>query len=287
MKWITKEHQSLLDALVALSNHHSKTAVRSWIKEGRILLEGKVVTDSRTPVMPNVTIELCKKRQFLPGGIEVLYQDAHLLVIYKPAGLLSVPTYFDPEHNVHEYLRHHFRRRSIYPMHRLDREVSGVLAFAFSERVHDLIKKQFEEHTIVREYIALVEGTPPSAKGHWESYLWEDAAYRVHSSTDSSKGRLSTTRYEVIFSKKDYSVLKIMLESGRKNQIRVHASEARCPIFGDVKYGSTRSFHQRIALQAYKLGFSHPVTHQSIVCTRELDSEFFRYVPSLDLYKKM
>ena len=253
MNWIVTKKQSLLEALEEMSPDSSKTTLRSWIAEGRIWLEGVQVKDPRKEVRPHNSIELEKKRQFFRNGMEIVYQDPFILVIYKPAGLLTVPTDTDLQENAFEWLKMEFRRRTIYPAHRLDQDASGILVFAFSLEAQEDLKKQFEEHAILREYLAVVEGSFLEKKGMWQSYLVEDGNFVVHSVKDPSKGKLATTHYEVIKEKDGASVLRVSLETGRKNQIRVHSSDVGHPILGDKKYGSKRPFHGRIAFQAFKL----------------------------------
>jgi tRNA pseudouridine32 synthase/23S rRNA pseudouridine746 synthase/23S rRNA pseudouridine1911/1915/1917 synthase len=268
---------SQLTVLEVLQNSYpdsSKTTLRSWLAEGRIVLGEKVVKDPRCTVLDPSLVKLLKKKQYTREGIEILHADPHILVIYKPAGLLSVPTETDLLTNAHEYLKNYFKRRTIYPVHRIDREVSGVMMFAFTEQAQEQLKDQFESHSIEREYFAVVEGDVLQEQGSWQSYLMEDGVYYVRSVKEPSRGKLSTTHYQVLAKKNGTSTLKVTLETGRKNQIRVHTSEAGFPILGDTKYHSKREFHGRVALQAYKLGICHPVDDKPMVFTRELDPEF-------------
>ena len=278
MSWQVKEQQSLLDFLVGSAPDSSKTTLRSWITEGRILVDGVLVKDPRMEVSPGALVDLAKKRQYLRNGIEILHQDRDLLVIYKPSGMLSVPSELEPLDNAYENLKQQFRTRTLHIVHRLDREVSGVMVFAFSQEALDGLKKQFEEHSILREYIAVVAGRVRKEEGTWESYLLEDGNYFVRSVSSPEEGKLATTHYKLLKQKKKTASLKVTLETGRKNQIRVHASEAGHPLLGDKKYGSEREFNGRVALQAWLLGFHHPITEKKLLITRELDPEFGEFV---------
>lgn len=278
MKWIADKEQPILAFLQEVAQESSKTTLRSWLSEGRIRVNGMTVTDPRKVVYPSAQVELKRKRQYLEEGIELLYQDPHILVVYKPAGLLTVPTDTDPLDNLYEILKRHFRRRTVYLVHRLDREVSGVMVFAFSEEAQTKLKKQFEEHSILREYLAVVEGNLPMASGTWQSYLVEDGNYFVRSVQDPTLGKIATTHYEVVHKEDKTTTLKVTLETGRKNQIRVHASEAGYPILGDEKYRSSKYFHGRVALQACKLGIEHPIDHRPLVFLQEPDEEFGPFI---------
>ena len=278
MSWKVTKTQTLLEALKEMAPDSSKTTLKSWVTEGRIFIQGKIVKDPRILVQADDIIVLGKKRQYLYDGVEVLYQDDHLSVVYKPAGLLSVATDLDPFENLHEHLKIAFKGRTVHPVHRIDREVSGVMVFAFSEEAQYKLKDQFEAHSILREYLAVVEGqlTPP--KGSWQSYLMEDGIYYVRSVAEPTRGKLATTHYEVVRQKDGFSTLRVTLETGRKNQIRVHSSEAGFSILGDKKYRSQREFNGRIALQSCKLGFEHPILKKPLVFVREPDPEFAPYV---------
>lgn len=277
MNHTVMKEQSLLEALKEMAPDSSKTTLRSWIIEGRILVNGQTVKDPRTIVSASSKISLAKKRQYLFEGAEILFQDSDIVVVYKPSNMLTVPTETDLLDNLHEYLKKHFKRRSLYPVHRLDREASGILVFAFTEESQTRLKSQFEEHSILREYLAVVEGNLPAEKGTWQSYLIEDGTYYVRS-VDAERGKIATTHYEVIREQAGITTLKVTLETGRKNQIRVHTSEAGFSILGDKKYRSNYEFHDRIALQACKLGIKHPMSGKPLLFIREPDPEFAPFI---------
>jgi tRNA pseudouridine32 synthase/23S rRNA pseudouridine746 synthase/23S rRNA pseudouridine1911/1915/1917 synthase len=181
-------------------------------------------------------------------------------------------------HNLHEILKRNFRRRTVHLVHRLDREVSGVMIFAFSEEAQTKLKTQFEEHSILREYLAVVQGNIVASSGTWQSYLQEDANYFVRTTLDPELGKLATTHFSVLQRSENTTTLRVTLETGRKNQIRVHASEAGHPVLGDEKYRSNRFFHGRVALQACKLGIEHPIEKRPLVFIQEPDEEFLPYL---------
>jgi tRNA pseudouridine32 synthase/23S rRNA pseudouridine746 synthase/23S rRNA pseudouridine1911/1915/1917 synthase len=278
MKWIATKEQPILAMLQEVAQESSKTTLRSWLSEGRIRVGGLTVKDPRKMVYPSTEVELKRKRQYLEEGIELLYQDPHILVVYKPAGLLTILTETDPMHNLHEILKRNFRRRTVHLVHRLDREVSGVMIFAFSEEAQTKLKTQFEEHSILREYLAVVQGNIVASSGTWQSYLQEDANYFVRTTLDPELGKLATTHFSVLQRSENTTTLRVTLETGRKNQIRVHASEAGHPVLGDEKYRSNRFFHGRVALQACKLGIEHPIEKRPLVFIQEPDEEFLPYL---------
>ena len=154
------------------------------------------------------------------------------------------------------------------------------MVFAYTQTAADHLKKQFEEHSILRQYIAVVEGLLKDRQGTWQSYLYEDpSSYYVRSVSDPSMGELATTHYKVIKQTKTTSTLLVTLETGKKNQIRVHCKESGHPILGDKKYGSTLESADRVALHAYKLGIEHPILQKPMTFEKTAPEEFSKYLP--------
>jgi 23S rRNA pseudouridine1911/1915/1917 synthase len=279
MEWTNTKVQPLLEALKEGFPESSNNTLRSWIKDQRITVGKKVTSNAKYMVQPEQKIALGKRKLYMQEGIEILYEDDHMVALYKPAGILSVATNYDVTENVHTYLKKRFHRRKVYPVHRLDREASGVMVFAYSDAAQYQLKKQFEEHSILRQYIAIVEGDLQPTQSTWQSYLYEDGAYYVRSVSDPTLGERAVTHYKVIKRHKNTSSLLVTLETGKKNQIRVHCKEAGHSILGDEKYGSTLELDGRIALHAYKLGLEHPILKKPMMFQKEAPSEFTKYLP--------
>ncbi len=254
----------LLEALIQLFPDSSKNTLRSWIEKGRITVEGKRAQKASQIVRKGEKIFLGNRTQFVEEKIEVLFEDDHLVVINKPEGLLSVATDFQKWATAHAILKRRFHAGRVYPVHRLDRETSGVMLFTYSESARDAFKKLFLSHDIEREYFAVVEGLVQEEKGTWQSYLHEDAAYNVRSVSDPELGQLAITHYEILKRKRSTTALKLTLETGRKNQIRVHCKEAGHPVVGDKKYCAEANLAGRLCLHARKLGFIHPFTKKHL-----------------------
>jgi tRNA pseudouridine32 synthase/23S rRNA pseudouridine746 synthase/23S rRNA pseudouridine1911/1915/1917 synthase len=279
MVWTNPKAQTLLEALKECFPDSSNNSIRSWIKEERVKIGRKAAFDTKQMVQPGQKIELGPKKHYMEEGIEILYEDDYMIALYKPSGILSVASNYDPQQNVHNFLKKRFHNRRVYPVHRLDREVSGVMLFAYQEEAASRLKKQFEEHSILRQYIAIVEGELEPSQGTWQSYLYEDKNYYVRSVENPSLGQLATTHYKVIHRRKGISTLLVTLETGRKNQIRVHCKEAGHPILGDKKYGSSFESSSRVALHAYKLGIQHPILEKPMTFERKAPLFFERYLP--------
>lgn len=269
---------SLIQRLKELYPDSSSTRLKEWIAEGRVLVEGRPVTQANflPPLDASITLKTRERR--IEGGITILYEDAHLVAIEKPSGLLSVAAAFTQEKTAHAFLKDFYRPRTVEVVHRLDQDTSGVMLFALSQKGCDGLKALLEAHDIERVYYALVEGTPSPLSGTWQSYLAEDAQYFVKSVENSLLGKLATTHYRVLASRGGYSWLELRLETGRKNQIRVHAQEAGHSVVGDKKYGSHHNPLKRLCLHAHLFACIHPVTGKPLRFISPPPESFFRLV---------
>ncbi len=259
----------LLEVLQLLSPESSKNTLRSWIEKGRVTIDGKEAKKAHLLVQKGQQVAVGKKVNFISQEIKIFYEDEHLIVIEKPAGLLSVMTDFDGTHNAHTVLKRRFHSQRVYPVHRLDRDTSGVMVFAYSTAAREGLKTQFMQHSIYREYAAVVQGQLEPLEGTWKSYLREDKNYYVKSGV---KGQLAITHYKVVKQNKQFSLLNLQLETGRKNQIRVHASEAGFPVLGDIKYGGPK--RDRLYLHAHQLAFDHPIKKKKLSFTSYVPDSF-------------
>ncbi|MBI2743238.1 MAG: RluA family pseudouridine synthase [Chlamydiales bacterium] len=276
MKITITEEISLLELLKKQFPDSSNNTLKSWVEKERITVDGRVAKKSNQIVRVGETVEMGQKAHFINYDVRIFHEDAHLVVIYKPEGLLSVDTDTDATISAHEILKRRAPSPKVYPVQRLDRETSGIMVFAYTEAARDGLKKQFEEHSIEREYSAIIEGTLAEKKGVWKSYLKEDSNFFVRSTHSEDEGKLSVTHYEVVQEAKGRSLMRFRLETGRKNQIRVHCKEAGHPIAGDKKYGATTNPAKRLCLHACKLGFIHPITKQSHSFSIPLPDAFFK-----------
>ena len=211
------------------------------------------------------------RTKFLP--FEVLHEDRDLIVIDKPAGLLATHTHLagraarESQPTAENFLNAYVRkgqaksRRRVWLVHRLDRETSGVMMFAKDERVASAFRERWGELT-EKTYCARVEGELFADGGVFESYLAEDAdGYRVRSVNDSRRGKLARTEWKRISAERGTTLVEVKLKTGRKNQIRVHFSEAGHPVVGDVKYGARKA--RRMMLHSLRLKYVHPLTGET------------------------
>lgn len=272
--YFLRKDMKLLEIVGKILPDSSKTTMRSVIKEGRISVGGRVVTEGNFEVdaEDEPTVRLWPKVRTIGKDVQVLYEDADYVVINKPSGLLSVEANYEEENTAHDALKKIYRPGRVFVVHRLDREASGVMMFARTEEGLIKIKDLLKKHEIKREYCAIIEGVLEKDKGTWQSFLMQDAEYKVHS---AETGELAITHFEVIKRSNKYTALKVMLETGRKNQIRVHCGDAGHPIVGDKKYGAKSNPVGRLCLHAYKISFVHPFKEKLMTFETPLPEELF------------
>lgn len=284
------EASALLDVLKTLYPDSSMTTLRDWIKKGRVTVDGLVVKIPSTPVAPKQKVELQAQafRVEILSTCKILYEDNDLVVVEKKAGSLSVATKYQTENTVHEELKTRYKPNRVFVIHRLDQGTSGVMLFARNQKSFENLKKQLEKRTMHREYVAIVKGVVEEREGTWKSYLYEDPSYQVRTTDDPEEGEEAITHFKILASKNPFSVLHAKLETGKKNQIRVHCQEAGIPILGDERYGGDMKAAKRLMLHAFLLEFVHPSTGKKMSFNSSIPPSFTYFVsPTLWLRPPM
>jgi 23S rRNA pseudouridine1911/1915/1917 synthase len=254
------------------------------LSQGRVRVNGEACAIAGRMVQAGDTLEIGPRTApvRLPSGLDILFEDNDILIIRKPAGLLTVATADEREQTAYFYLRQYLqernRRQRLFIVHRLDKFASGVLVFAKSAKVQSALQAIFSRHEISRKYWAIVEGNVEKSRGTIRSRLAENKALRMHSTDDEKRGKPAVTHFQVLRRSNKLSTLEVTLETGRKNQIRAHLSEMGHPIAGDRAYGSTQNPLGRLGLHAFQLGFKHPVTGESLLFQTEPPPEFRKYL---------
>ncbi|HYR43277.1 MAG TPA: RluA family pseudouridine synthase [Terriglobia bacterium] len=196
--------------------------------------------------------------------INIVFEDESLVVVDKPAGLLTIATEAEKEKTAYAVLRTRANRKKpaekIFIVHRLDREASGLLVFAKTVEAKERLQDQFKDHTAGRRYCAVVEGRIATDDFSIRSYLAENAAHRIYSTRNKGSGKLAITHVRVVRRKPKATLVQVRLETGRKHQIRVHLAGQGHPIVGDKIYGSQSNPIRRMALHGEYLSFRHPRT---------------------------
>lgn len=220
--------------------------------------------------------------KYRPKGLSLLYEDEDIIVIDKPVGLLTMGTERDKSHTAQAILNDYVRkgnarsRNRVYIVHRLDRDTSGVLVFARSEQAKRYLQDDWTNTE--KRYLAVVYGRLTPAEGTISSYLVENSALTVYSTSDASKGKLSRTAYRTLKEARGFSLLEIDLLTGRKHQIRVHLAEKGHPVVGDRKYGKKGDHYPLLALHACSIAFTHPVTGERLAFETAVPDHFTRLI---------
>lgn len=269
--------EELLAFLLSKCNT-SRNNVKSLLTNRQVLVNGSVVTQYNLMLAKDDEIKISKrpvsseqkpgvkreKRKFY--SFNILYEDSDFIAVDKPVGLLSVESDKESEcafNYVLEYLQQKNKALRPFILHRIDKETSGVLVFAKNVKIHSMLRLNWNSYVTLREYHAVVEGRLDKKSDTITSYLKENTNNLVYSTNDPS-GQKAITHYTVKKESNEFSLLKVAIDTGRKNQIRVHMQSLGHPIVGDDKYGHTKNPLKRLGLHASKLEFTHPVTKQII-----------------------
>jgi 23S rRNA pseudouridine1911/1915/1917 synthase len=264
-----------------------KKQVRSWLKFGSVAVNDKVVRQFDHALKPGDRVTIRPKGMAAPetkltSGIRVRHEDADIIVIEKPAGLLSIASPSEDEKTAYAFLTDHVRlgnprgRERVWIVHRLDRETSGLMIFAKHEAAKTSLQDGWDD--VEKKYLAVVEGAPSRESGKFDSHLDESNPLKVYVAHEGPETRHAITRYRVAKKGKSTTLVELTLETGRRHQIRVQLAEAGCPIVGDKKYGAETNPIKRIALHASTLRFLHPTTKTEMRFDSPLPGDLGRLV---------
>jgi len=268
---IVKDASGLLKFLIAQMPGKSRTTVKSLLAHRQVAIDNHTITHFDYPLEPGQTVTITHGRiaeEIKYRGLRILFEDPYLIVIEKEAGMLSIATAKEKLLTTYSILSTHVKKEDpanrIFVVHRLDRDTSGVMVFAKSEEVQSLMQRAWQEAVIERTYVAVVEGVVENEEGTIRSFLKENKALVMYSTRNPGEGDEAITHYKVLKRNEDFSLLEVKLQTGRKNQIRVHMKDIGHPIAGDKKYGSKQNPLGRTGLHARILSFIHPVTGTEI-----------------------
>lgn len=272
-KYIVKEDETLFLFLRKTLSNISKNSVKNILHNDKVYVNNNLITKYDYIVKKGDIVEIKEK---IKNDIEIIYEDKYIIVVNKPSGLLTVSTNKEKVktlyHLVMEYLKNKNKNSKIFIIYRLDRDTSGVIMFAKNEKVKHLYQDNWNSLVKKRCYLAITDGKMKKSEGTIKSYLTEKNGFVY--STNEKNGKLSITEYKVLKEKNNLSLLDINIKTGRKNQIRVHMSENKTPILGDIKYGSKSKVINRLALHAYKLELINPITNKLVTFESEIPKEF-------------
>jgi len=279
MKHTAENETTLLDLLRLLYPSSSTSTLRKMLTQGRLLVEGNIVHRAKHTVHPGEVVEVLDRAKAEdltpppntapPVNLDVIFEDESILVVNKPPHLLSVATNRMEADTLHsrcvDYIRHTNERGWCYIVHRLDRDTSGIMVLAKTKEVKEELQHQFSERAVHRIYLALVEGQPQPASGTVQTWLMEDKHLNVKAvNKDHPKGKEAISHYSVQSSSETTSRVEVMIETGRRHQIRMAMQHLGTPVVGDERHGATSDPHQRVMLHASSLEFLHPETDDPV-----------------------
>jgi 23S rRNA pseudouridine1911/1915/1917 synthase len=263
-----KEPTELLDFLMKQQGI-SHNAAKGLLARRQVLVNNSIITQYNYQLQPKQKVQITKfsHNSLRSKMLELVYEDKYIIVVNKHEGLLSVAAEHRKDRTAYsiisEYVSREHRFAKIFVVHRLDRDTSGLMMFVKDEKTKENMREHWHEMVVDRRYVAVLDGELPKDNGTVTSWLTEDKILFMHSSPVDNGGELAITHYQVIKRNNGYTLVELRLETGKKNQIRVHMQSMGYPLVGDVKYGreGIGPMH-RLALHAFKLCFYHPVTHE-------------------------
>jgi 23S rRNA pseudouridine1911/1915/1917 synthase len=289
VKSTINKSNTLIGFLTEYYPESPRTRIKKLLQSGVIRINGQQVTLHSFKVNAGDIVEinpaeLKAAKSALP--FPVLFEDDYVIVIDKPAGIATSST--DGSANIYEIVTESLKKLSkgavrAYVVHRLDKEVSGVLLFTKTFDAMNTLKETWKETE--KHYYALVEAVPENTEGTIKSWLIEDKSQKVHTTFERPGAKYAITHYKTIKTLNNYALLDVRTETGRKNQIRVHLSDIECPIVGDRKYGASADFKRRIRLHACSLSFPHPASGKNITVESPMPKGFLQLKAGDERYK--
>ncbi len=305
VEWtITEDRVGRLDQIVQKMTERSRSEARAMLEQNCVTLNGRPASKGGLIIEPGAVVVVTHDphtrykeapRERPTHKFDVLFEDDVLIVVDKAAGLLTVQTDHGSERtlvdNVTEYLRRKVRNAKAVPVHRLDRDTSGVLVLGKSPGIAESLMEQFRIRKAEREYRAIVAGHVEQKEGTIRNYLATSKRLQRYSTRDVTEGELAITHYRVNEYLRGATLVTAILETGRRNQIRVHFAEAGHPVLGDQRYRPHDAKHPEwtsrgLALHAALLGFDHPVTGEHVRFEAPLPKDFAKFLRTQSLSKK-
>jgi len=278
MNYCVEDDLILLAALELMYPQSTKTKLRKMLTEGRVLVEGEPVYKAKKQLAKGNLVSVINRSEAMIKSpppearkqfskLKIIFEDEYILVVDKPAGLLSVATEKLEKDTLHSRCVDHVKRQSerawCHIVHRLDRDTSGVMVFAKNRETKEHLQTQFADRSVKRLYHALVEGRPEQNDGTDSSWLIEDKHLHVKRVKSTFKGaKQSITHWRLEDQDEFVSLIEVIIETGRRHQIRMAMQLIGCPIVGDTIHGAKTNPLNRICLHATTLGFSHPSSNE-------------------------
>lgn len=280
-QYVPQQEAPLLEFLISAMPDRKRTNIKELLQHNQVRVNGTVTTQFDLPLQPGDSVEINLTREFpcfYNRRLKLVYEDDDIIVANKGYGLLSMGNDKVKEGTAYSILKDYLKwvdpRQKIFIVHRLDRDTSGLLMFAKNQEAKERMQHNWNNMVLNRKYYAVVEGNVEKDEGTVRSYLAENSQYEVYSTDNPDEGQLAVTRYKVLKRRNGYSLLEVELDTGRKNQIRVHMKDLGHPIAGDRKYGAKSSPIHRLALHAGTLRFVHPMTRREMNFSTGIPTSF-------------
>lgn len=270
----------LMKFLMEKMPENSRNSIKSLLTQRRVMVDEKVVSQYNASLKAGQIVSIGKTRitKHNLDGVSIVFEDKDILVVEKERGILSVATKNEREKTAYNILKNYLKEKDpkdkIFVVHRLDRDTSGVMIFAKSEKAQDILQTTWNDSVKERTYVALVEGNVKKDRDTIISYLAENKAMVTYSTTNEEEGKKAISHYKVLKRNKNFSLLEVNIETGRKNQIRVHMQDLGHSVVGDKKYGSTKNPIRRLGLHAHTIVFVHPITKEVLSFTSKIPDAF-------------
>ncbi len=275
----------LLEFLFEAMPQRKRTNVKELLKYGQVMLNGTVARQFDAPLNPGDEVKVNLTRAFVTfynRRLQLVYEDDDIIVANKGYGLLSIGNDKIKDGTAYSILRDYLKskdpRNKLFIVHRLDQHTSGLMVFAKNTEAKEIMQHNWNNMVRRRQYVCVVEGKIDPPEGEVKSYLAENSKYLVYSTDKPEEGKLAYTRYKAIKSANGYTLAEVELETGRKNQIRVHMKDLGHPIIGDRRYGARTAPIHRLALHARTLVFIHPVSRKLMEFETPIPASFVSMV---------
>ena len=274
-----REESNLMDFLLKQMGT-TKNRAKDLLTGRAVSVDRKLATHYDTPLHPGQVVRVSRHRQntmLLNKYVKIVYEDKDIIVIEKSEGILSMastPKQYCVKNVLDEYFEKRHFKCTAHVVHRLDRETSGLMIYAKNIETAKILENNWHDMVYDRRYIAVLCGRVEKEGGTIQSWLRESKSFVTYSSPTDNGGKLAITHYHRLRSTDDFSLVEMKLETGRKNQIRVHMADLGNPVAGDQKYGNGRDPLHRLALHAYRLNFYHPITREQMQFETPIPKEF-------------
>lgn len=283
-----EEDVTLLPFLLKTLSNKSRNSVKSILARGQVSVDGHKITQYNHPLSPGQTIGILSNEASIRlselVGVTILHEDEDIIVINKFPGVLSMATNssrasdWDAYRQLTDYVKNDKRKNRIYIVHRLDRDTSGVMVYAKTEEAKENLQNNWHDVVTERTYTAVVDGVISKEEGTISSWLKENEALKMYSVSEHGGGKHAVTHYKKLGGNDSYTLLEVELETGRKNQIRVHLQDIGHPVVGDRKYGMKTNPIKRLGLHATTLSFVHPSTDELVSFTVNAPGTFTKLI---------